>query len=70
MATLLVRLNPNFGSNALRFLKEVSSKYRYDPITAFSSVIDVVRYPPVVDCPLLKLLETIKGRTISVMKNT
>lgn len=33
-------LNPNFGSNALRFLKEVSSKYRYDPITAFSSVID------------------------------
>lgn len=33
-------LNPSFGSNALRFLKEVSSKYRYDPITAFSSVID------------------------------
>ena len=33
-------LNPNFGSNALRFLKEVSSKHRYDPITAFSSVID------------------------------
>ena len=31
-------LNPSFGSNALRFLKEVSSKYRYDPITAFSSV--------------------------------
>lgn len=33
-------LNPNFGSNALRFLKEVSSKYRYDPVTAFSSVVD------------------------------
>lgn len=33
-------LNPNFGSNALRFLKEVSSKHRYDPITAFSSVIE------------------------------
>lgn len=33
-------LNPSFGSNALRFLKEVSSKYRYDPLTAFPRVIN------------------------------